>query len=240
MVRLTVITDRNEEIALVERSIRDVATTDRPLRILEAGCGQKWGLNLHDLNYVLTGVDLDPAALRMRMEVQKDLHEGIVGDLRSVQLPEGGYDVIYSYYVLEHIADVRAVLLNFTRWLRAGGIAIVKFPDPFSVYGFVARTTPHWFHVFYYRYVLGSKEAGKPGYAPYPVHYDLAISRAGIREFCTNNGVSLIVERGDGVWQRPTRLMQKLAQLFNRIMGPLSFGALSSRHSDLLFILRKA
>ncbi len=35
----------------------------RALSILEAGCGQRWTVNLRGTNYTLTGVDLDDVAL---------------------------------------------------------------------------------------------------------------------------------------------------------------------------------
>ncbi|MGH9955766.1 MAG: methyltransferase domain-containing protein, partial [Pyrinomonadaceae bacterium] len=79
--------------------------------------------------------------------------------------------VIYNSFVLEHIEDASQVLQNSTRWLKPGGIVVLKIPDPDSVCGFITRVTPHWFHVFYYRYLLGARNAGKPGYAPYTIDY---------------------------------------------------------------------
>jgi SAM-dependent methyltransferase len=239
MTPLEIITDRREEIALIEQCIRSRAVPDRPLQILEAGCGQRWEVKLDGVDYVLTGVDMDAAALKLRREVQKDLDEGIVGDLRTVELPDARFDVIYCFYVLEHVPDAHVVLENFTRWLRPGGIAIVKIPDPHSVHGFFTRMTPHWFHVFFYRHILGSANAGKPGYAPYPVHYDPVVSRAGIREFCDGRSVSLLVERGDGSTEKARRLAHRAIQVFREVMGTLSLGALSNRHSDLLYVIAK-
>jgi SAM-dependent methyltransferase len=228
---------RSEEIAIVVSSINSVAPLDRPLQILEAGCGQKWDLDL-DLKYVLTGVDLDPAALKIRMETQKDLHHGIVGDLISVQLPENSFDVVYSYYVLEHIAAAQSALLNIVKWLRPGGIAIIKVPDPNSVHGFFARITPHWFHILFYRHVLGNQRAGTPGNGPYTTYYAPVISRSGMRKFCADNSVSL-AEFGDASQFIATRLTHRLVHLFKKVVGILAFGRLSTEHEDLLYVVQK-
>jgi SAM-dependent methyltransferase len=224
---------KSEEIAIMVESIRAVSPIVRPLQILEAGCGQKWELRLDGMRYVLTGVDLDPVALKIRTEIQKDLDDGIVGDLRCVPLPENSFDVIYSYYVLEHIRNAEAVLRNFLDWLRPGGIAIIKIPDPHSAHGFLTRITPYWFHVLFYRYVLGSKNAGTPGHGPYPTYFDPVVSRPGMRKFCSDNGVSL-VEFGDA-----SEYADKLIDYIARLVGTLALGKLSIRHSDLLYIVRK-
>ena len=224
---------RAEGLAIMLQSIRAVASIERPLQILEAGCGQKWDLDINGLRYFLTGVDLDANALKMRIETLNDLDAGITGDLRAVSLPESSFDVIYCCYVLEHIAKAEVVLRNFFRWLRPGGIAIVKVPDPHSVHGFLTRITPHWFHVLFYRYVLGAKDAGTPGHGPYPTYYDPVISRPGMRQFCADHGLSL-VEFGDA-----SEYADKFLGLIVRVVGMLAFGRLSVQHSDLLYVIHK-
>ncbi|MGH8771417.1 MAG: class I SAM-dependent methyltransferase [Burkholderiales bacterium] len=227
-----------QENELIERYIQSKAVNGAPVQILEAGCGQKWELDLD--NVVLTGVDLDPAALDIRKNVQKDLHEAIQGDLCSIDLPAERFDVIYNSFVLEHIEDAGRVLQNFTRWLKPGGIVVLKIPDPDSVRGFITRITPHWFHVFYYRYLLGARNAGKPGYAPYTTYYHPVVSRRGIREFCEKQSLVVREECGDGGYQSFGRgAIASLTRLFVRTVAALSFGKLTSRHTNLLFILEK-
>src|SRR5690606_33965359 len=131
--------------------------------ILEAGCGNSWQLKLPGVKYVLTGVDLNEDALRIRKCERKDLDGVIHGDLRTVALDADQYDVIYNSFVLEHVQQAEHVLSNFCRWLKPGGILILRIPDPKSVYGFLSRLTPFWFHVFYKRFIAGIKTAGKPG-----------------------------------------------------------------------------
>ena len=51
------------------------------INILEAGCGRKWHLNLGDISYKLTGIDINKKALELRKVNEGDLDRSIVGDL---------------------------------------------------------------------------------------------------------------------------------------------------------------
>jgi SAM-dependent methyltransferase len=229
-----------QEREVIESLIRPRIQDGLVLQILEAGCGRQWGLNLGSTGYRLTGVDLDGDALRARLEVSKDLDKAVVGDLRTVDLEPAEFDVIYNSYVLEHIPDAERVLINFCRWLKPRGLIVIRIPDPFSVYGFMARVTPHWFHVFYYRWIVGFPNAGKPGYGPYPVYYDKVVSREGIRRFCEQNQLSLVAEYGTGgYYQRGTGISRWVLFVFRRAIGLLSLRKLSGSHDNLLYILSK-
>ena len=97
-----------EEMVTMSYHIRQKALSKKgALNILEAGCGNMWGLDMEGAQYTLTGVDLDKDALEIRMKQQMDLDIGILGDLRYVNLEENKYDVIYNSYVLEHIKGRR-------------------------------------------------------------------------------------------------------------------------------------
>ena len=114
---------------------------------------------------------------------------------------------------------------------------VIRVPDPNSVYGYITRVTPHWFHVFYYR-LLGNRNAGKPGYAPYPVYYNQVISRGGIRDFCGKNNLTLLAEYGDGYWRPGKGIAMLLIHLIKIIISTLTLGKLSSKHTNLLYILK--
>jgi 2-polyprenyl-3-methyl-5-hydroxy-6-metoxy-1,4-benzoquinol methylase len=112
--RLKILAER-EPSALVAAAIK-ARGDNGSLNILEAGCGRRWPFDLAGTEYRLTGVDLDQAALEIRKTRERDLHEAIHGDLRTVALPAGAYDVIYNSYVLEHVDGAEQVLRNFLLW----------------------------------------------------------------------------------------------------------------------------
>jgi SAM-dependent methyltransferase len=223
---------------VMSREIRSIKDPGKVLEILEAGCGRKWDLDIGDGGYVLTGIDLDPEALRIRRHETKDLHEGIVGDLRTADFGQRTFDVIFSCYVLEHVPGAQQVLENFNRWVKPGGLIIIMIPDPYSAYGFTSRMTPHWFHVLFYRLIFGQKNAGKPGHNPYRVTYDKVVSREGIRAFCGENGLVLTAEYGNPSGHGNS-LKQKLVEAYEKTLQVLSLGRLSSDYNDIIFIIRK-
>jgi SAM-dependent methyltransferase len=202
------------------------------ISILEAGCGRKWNFDLRPAKYTITGVDTDTSALNYRQHSEKDLDSVILGDLREVDFPAGSYDIIYNAFVLEHIFGAEKVLLKFKKWLKPGGLLILYIPDPKSAYGFLANLTPHWFHVLFYRYILGQKNAGKPGFAPYSTVYDEVVSREGICRFAKENNLRICEEFG---FYRPTGI----ANLLIDLVQVLSFGRLKSSHCNLVYVLEK-
>ncbi|WP_018983147.1 class I SAM-dependent methyltransferase [Salinimonas chungwhensis] len=236
---LQLVTDSSHEKKLLERYISSRAKPDSTLQILEAGCGNKWQLALPDLCYSLSGVDLDEEALLLRQRNHNDLDTVIVGDLRSVNLPEHQYDIIYTAYVLEHVADVPRVLDNFNRWLKPGGLLVIKVPDRDTVYGFVARNTPHWLHVYYYRWIKGNKNAGKPGYLPYPTVYDKALGRHQMTQFCHREGLHLMAMLGKNNYLRKRSARDRAIRVFVRLIHLFSFGRLAWHYNDLIFIIEK-
>ena len=174
----------SHELEVIEAYIIRDSVDKSTIRILEAGCGRGWPLKLHGIKYILDGVDIDKNALEIRKNKLKDLDNAILGDLRSVSLKANGYDVIYSSYVLEHIQNAKEVLINFHKWLKPGGLLILKIPDRNSVFGYITRITPLWIHIAYKKYIRGNKNAGKPGFGPYPTFHESVISREGIHKYC--------------------------------------------------------
>lgn len=201
-----------------------------PLRILEAGCGRDWPLQLA-VPYKLTGLDLDPDALAART----DLDEAVVGDLRTAEFPARSFDVIYSAFVLEHVRGAEQVLESFLRWLAPGGMLILQVPDRDSAYGFLTRVTPMWAHVLVYRYMLGYSWAGTPGHGPYPTYHDRVVSERGLREFFRRHGLPAPELHRMCSYEEdpPVRTAAFLASM-------LSAGRLAWRHNNLLLIAQTA
>jgi ubiquinone/menaquinone biosynthesis C-methylase UbiE len=228
---LNLIPNRRELHETISDRIRQVAAERHHTRILEAGCGNHWQFDLTGLNISLTGIDVDSEALRIRQETHGDLDACIVGDLRTAELDPDSYDVIYCSFVLEHIEGVETVLDNFRRWIRPGGLIIIKVPDRDSVYGFITRMTPYWFHVFYKRYIMSKPNAGKPGFGPYPTVHDRIISRRHFQEYLSKHSIDQFEEMGFGK-------LPAMQILFSRIVHFFSFGSLAWDHINLLYVIQ--
>lgn len=227
-----------QEKKIFVQYINGRGSNNKTIKILEAGCGRRWTIDLNGIDYHLTGIDLDGKALHHRVTEVKDLHEGIEGDLRKINLPEESFDVIYNSFVLEHIDGAEDVLRKFVQWLKPGGILIIRIPDKQSAFGFLTRLTPFWFHVFVRRYFFGNPNAGKPGFDPYPTYYDRVVSRKGMAEFCQKNPLVIREEWGHpypSQWDR----FKPLLKIVARTVYLLSFGTLSYRHNNLTYVLEK-
>ena len=228
-------------------AIRDVVSTvignhyrdldGRPLQILEAGCGRKWGVDTPGVEYTLTGVEIDEDDLRVRTTKIKDLDRAIVGDLRTVELEEGAFDVIYNSFVLEHVAGAEQVLENFVRWLRPGGIIILKLPDRNTSFGFITRMTPLGVHQAYETYLVGRNR--KQVHKSFPVVYDKVVSREGIRAFCQSSGLDIKEEYGITGYFKGRSLVAIAANTVLWLVHAASFGALKDKHSGMVYVLAK-
>ena len=211
--------------------LNEFAQSRGPLEILEAGCGRRWPYKLDGIDFRLTGVDVDEDALRIRKDTIGDLDTIMVGDLRDRLFEKDQFDVIYSSYVLEHVEGVDAVIENFSEWLKPGGLLIIKVPDYESVYGFFTRITPHWFHIFYKRYLRGLKNAGKPGFGPYPTIHEKVIARAPFKQATQKLDMEMVEELGYGT-------LPTAQQLFTRIVSMLTLGKLAGDHYNLLYVVK--
>lgn len=229
----------DRKVPFLSALVEGQGSEEEPIEILEAGCGQRWLLRLAGKRFRLTGVDLDAHALEIRKDTRKDLDEAIHGDLRTIDFGDRRFDVIYSAFVLEHIDGAEAVLSRMTGWLKPGGLLVVEIPDPDSVKGFVTRLTPHWFHVLYYRHLLGLETAGKPGHGPYRTYLDPVVSRAGVYAFAARNGLRVEAEYAFASWGPRKKAMRALVGTATWLVGALSLGRYSARHADLLYVLRR-
>ena len=213
----------------------------RPLSILEAGCGQRWSVDLTGTEYSLTGVDLDADALDLRKTKVHDLDVAICGDLCSLELPEASFDVVYSSFVLEHVPRADVALQNFFKWLKPGGLLVLILPDRDSALGFLSRILPHRLHVLYSRYGLGVKTAGLPGHPPYPTSYHPVTGSKRFSGFLAEHGMNLLACYGNGFSYRdPSNAIDAIVRgAVAKFISILSWGRLSPEYNDVLYLASK-
>jgi SAM-dependent methyltransferase len=227
------------ELSLLATRMREHFAGADEVRVLEAGCGRRWRLDVGDLPLRLTGVDADPAVIRLRVEREGDLAEARVADLRTEQFEPGSFDVIYCSFVLEHVTGAEALLDRMTSWLAPGGLLLLRLPDRSSVYGFVTRHTPHRLHVWFRRRLIGMPHVGEAGHGPFPVVYDEVVSTAGMRRWAEGAGLDVVDECCSAVYLTRLGRLGPVVAMGTRIVAALSVGRLTADHNNLLFVLRR-
>jgi SAM-dependent methyltransferase len=190
----------------------------RPLSILEAGCGQRWSVDLTGTEYSLTGVDLDADALDLRKTKVHDLDVAICGDLCSLELPEASFDVVYSSFVLEHVPRADVALQNFFKWLKPGGLLVLILPDRDSALGFLSRILP-----------------------PYPTSYHPVTGSKRFSGFLAEHGMNLLACYGNGFSYRdPSNAIDAIVRgAVAKFISILSWGRLSPEYNDVLYLASK-
>jgi len=231
---------RSQRNEVLSSCIQDYfSENDDTINILEAGCGRKWSLDLNRIKYKLTGIDIDKNALELRKTTERDLDKAILGDLRYVEFDREEFDIIYCVTVIEHIDGTEEVIDNFFKWLKPGGLLILVFPDRDSIFGFITRLTPHWFHVFVYRHIYKKTNAGKLGFPPFPTYYNKIVSRRAIHDYCKDNGHNVVLEYGRPFnFRKLGRLALGTIALF-KVMHYLSFKKFTANHADLICVIQK-
>ena len=104
----------------------------QPARILDVGCGAGWStLMLRQLGHDAQGLDLHSRPLEART-VSSELPYW-VGDVQQMPFPDGAFDVVTMFTVLEHVPDPQQALVECLRVVRPGGRVIVVGPHLLSV-----------------------------------------------------------------------------------------------------------
>lgn len=97
----------------------------RPGRLLDVGCGYGFFLRLaQEAGSDAIGVDLDPQAVeyaRARLQVN-----ALSGDLRDFRFPDGSFDLVTLWNVLECVPDPLDLLTEVHRVLKVGGQVFIR------------------------------------------------------------------------------------------------------------------
>lgn len=147
--------------SLQERLDQLLADVQRPVRILDAGCGKQLQIPIADNRHII-GIDIDSKQVARNSEVD----DGIVGNIQIYPFESNSFDVIVCWNVLEHVEDPRAALANFERALRRPGILVLAGPHPRSFKGTATKLTPFWLHKLAWRRLLGAE----PALERFPTH----------------------------------------------------------------------
>lgn len=101
-------------------------------RVLDAACGCGYGTAmLADKGAEVTGVDISEHAIGF---ASKNFKRGstnfIIADLtKKMSFPDGTFDKVVSFETLEHLLEQEALLGEFKRILKPGGLLVISTPD---------------------------------------------------------------------------------------------------------------
>lgn len=116
-------------------------TSQKPVRLLEMGCGNSLWLPFFatTLNYQVSGVDYSEEGCELARANLDAL--GCSGDVQCVDFTRLGeeykekFDIVFSLGVVEHFEKTSEVIGNFVRCLRPGGIIITVVPNMVGMMG---------------------------------------------------------------------------------------------------------
>ncbi len=159
-----------------------LASIENP-RVLDAGCGDRCSVTMPPHVFIV-GLDNSPEALERNDRV----HQKILGDIQTYPLEASQYDLIVCVDVLEHLPHPQQALQNMWQALKPGGLMILRAPNLYSLKGLITKFTPHWVHVAFRRYVLGNKNAGKPGYPPFKTYLRTSMTPGAVARWTSQHG----------------------------------------------------
>jgi SAM-dependent methyltransferase len=109
--------------ALIARVVRPRPNS----RILEVGCGTGHNFPVLDRFGSVEAIEVDQAARAMaERRLGRAVGSAPLPDLAGV--PDGKFDMVGSFDVIEHIADDRAALAGIARCLKPGGKFVMTVP----------------------------------------------------------------------------------------------------------------
>jgi SAM-dependent methyltransferase len=226
---------------LAVHGILDTTLPPTGLLIYEAGGGSTSFLPPEILQRAyVTVVDIDEEQIRSNDYAQQT----ILGDIQTYRFPPGSFDLVICYNVIEHLADVEAALLRFCEALKQGGLILIGAPSPRSLSGVITRYSPHWFHVWFYRYVRGEKQAGQPGHPPFPTCFHPLVTLSNLENFASTHGLQMIYRKQYESPRYPEMRARQpvFAAMLDGVACVMNFllpGNVDVRHGDYHVILRK-
>lgn len=136
-VQEAVVEGQNEEFSAYLQTISALIDSDGR-RLLDVGCGMGYFLKeARSCHWECSGIDLSPRAAELA-----EKHFGLKVDTGAIEpgtYPDGSFDVVTMWDVIEHLRDPAAVIRACKGVLRPGGILAIKTPDEDSLFKRFAR-----------------------------------------------------------------------------------------------------
>jgi SAM-dependent methyltransferase len=221
--------------AVVDRAV----CQKKSFKVLEAGCGSSTWIPMGPNAYVV-GVDISEKQLQRN----RLLAEKIVGDIQRYVPQKADFDVVICWDVLEHLPHPNQAIHNLIHSIKPGGIVILAAPNLYSLKGLLAKFTPYWFHVWVYRHIIGSKDAGTGDVAPFRTFLRRSMSLPSVERVAKDNGLSVELSiLYESPMNRGAREKYRLVgwkwHFVKFLVRLLSLGRVDAECSDWILVLKK-
>lgn len=129
------------------------------------------------------------------------------------------------------------------RALRPGGLLLLVGPNPLSIKGLVTKLTPHRFHTWFHRRILGGGFSGIDE-DRFPTPMRLSIGIKGLRHFARDRRMTIVrvmgVENPAQVALRTRlRIRGRIWRVLRGLVRLISVGAVDASVTDIAVVMRK-
>lgn len=209
------------------------------ISVLEAGCGSCSHFDLGMEAYVV-GIDISKAQLDRNVVLDKK----ICADIETYQFPIARFDLVFCWYVIEHLRHPEEALARLSTALRKDGLLVISAPCVWSYKALVTKFTPHWVHVFVYRRLLGRRRAGTDDRGPFPTFLRWSTRPSAVSRFAQENNLAVeFFQTFEDSMTRKLRTKYKVIRLVFSVAQALamvlSVGRYNLYLTDYAIVLRK-
>jgi SAM-dependent methyltransferase len=220
--------------------IKDNFSEREEVNVLEAGCGSVTHLELSK-RYKVTGIDIS----RHQLERNKNISEKICGDIQVYPLQHASFDLVISWYVLEHIKKPLKAMENFKKALKSNGLIVLALPNIWSVKGIVAKFTPTIVHTWFYKYVLKEKFRGQNDMGPFKTYLKVNISPGNLMQFAAENNFDVVHFAYTSEFEAMNNIKQLnpivygIQTVVGAVLWLISLGKITTNNTEFVIVLRK-
>jgi SAM-dependent methyltransferase len=220
----------------LQRVFNSLAEEAKIRTVLDAGCGYQLPLDLSE-NVHLVGLDVSEDALARN----ENIDEKLLGDIQNYPLAPDYFDAVLCWWVLEHLPHPEQAIGNIARSLTSGGLLVIGVPYFWSLKALLTKATPHRFHVWTYRRILGIATVDKPESDPYPTYLRRVVSPTQLTRAATKEGLSLVYSRTyrSGVEYKLPTILRRIYVVIGQTLTKMSLHRWNPLQTDYIAIFRK-